>query len=150
MLRLDFRSRHLFFVICLLTGVGCGSKKAEEKVDAPKETEKVSALRKEVIAVHDEAMPLMTEIYQSKNRLKEKLNSDDTASPEQKQRIEGMIARLDSANQGMRVWMRKFSDVKTTGVPEDEALANLKKELDKITRVKEDMVSSAGAARAIE
>jgi hypothetical protein len=140
---------YLIFAICLTSVFACENKKAEVEGDAPQETEKVSALRKEVIAVHDEAMPLMTEIYQSKNRLKDKLNAGKP-SAEQKKQIEDVMSRLDSANQGMRVWMREFSDVKTTGIGEDEALANLRKELDKITKVKNDMVSSAAAARAIE
>jgi hypothetical protein len=140
---------YLIIAMCLISLFACENKKAEDEGDAPQETEKVSALRKEVIAIHDEAMPLMTEIYQSKNRLKDKLNADK-ASPEEKKQIEDVMSRLDSANQGMRVWMREFSDVKTTGISEDEALANLRKELDKITKVKNDMVSSAAAARAIE
>jgi hypothetical protein len=149
-LSLTFRPDiYLTIALCLATVFACENKKAEDQVDAPQETEKVSALRKQVIAVHDEAMPLMTEIYQSKNRLKDKLNTEKP-SPDQKKQIEDVMARLDSANQDMRVWMREFSEVKTSGVTEDEAVANLKKELDKITKVKNDMVSSAAAARAIE
>lgn len=139
----------VLITLCLITAFGCDNKKVVDEADAPQETEKVGALRKQVIAVHDEAMPLMTEIYQSKNRLKEKLNSGKPSSDEKKN-IEAVMSKLDSANQAMRVWMREFSDVKTTGISEDEAIANLQQELDKITKVKNDMVNAAASAKAIE
>ena len=141
------------FIIIILTLIftGCGHKqKEDDQSQEPAETEKVAAYRKEVIAVHDEAMVLMTDIYQIKNKLKEKLQAGDTTSINNRTEIEAGIARLDSASRGMRVWMREFGDVRTTGVSEEEALSNLKAEMDKITKVKHSMTESVAAAKALQ
>jgi hypothetical protein len=146
MVRVALRSTVILFL--LFFAGSCQKKEANER-EAPAETEKVASLRKQVMTVHDEAMPLMTDIYQLKNKLKERLQ-DHSLSTERRKEFDQIIAVLDSADQGMRVWMREFSDVKTTDVPEEEAMSSLRKELEKITAVKKMMVESVAAARSAE
>jgi hypothetical protein len=141
------------FIIIIQTLIftGCGQRQKEDgQSKEPTETENVAAYRKEVIAVHDDAMNLMSDIYQLKNQLKEKLQAGDALSNEDRTEVEVAIARLDSASQGMRVWMREFGDARTTGVSEEEALSNLKAEMEKITKVKYNMTESVAAAKALQ
>jgi hypothetical protein len=141
----------LFVLLMTLVFPGCKpNDSADESAGEPEETEKVAALRKEVLTIHDEVMPLMTDIYQLKNKLREKIKSGTALSGEEKKRFESAILDLDSADRGMRIWMREFSEVQTTGIPEADAISNLNLELKKITKVKEDMVTSVEAAKALE
>ena len=146
------RVQHWSLVLLLVSAFALGacSKRpsADEEV-APEETEKVANLRKEVIVVHDEVMPLMTDIYQLKTKLKEKL-AGGNISVEDKPRIDAILLELDSADRGMRDWMRSFSKVTTVGVPESDALHTLNEELTKIKKVKQDMIESVNAAKAFE
>jgi hypothetical protein len=148
--RLGFHAILVVLVTAFLFS-GCKQKESvDDEAGEPEETEKVAALRKKVLAIHDEVMPLMTDIYQHKNKMKERLQSESTLTSEEKKRFETVLIELDSADRGMRVWMRQFSDVTTTGIPEEEAISKLNLELTKITKVKEDMVASVEAAKALD
>ncbi len=141
-------ARTLALLVFSITMLGaCQKKQADdESLGTPAESEKVTALRNDVIAVHDEVMPLMSTIYTLKNSLKENLNTRPELSAVHKKQIEETIASLDSADRGMRVWMREFSKLETSGMPEDEAIAALESEMKKITKVKDDMLSSVDKA----
>jgi hypothetical protein len=135
----------LLIFVGLATQTGCDRKQTNE----PQETKKVRALRKEVVKVHDEVMPLLTDIYQLKINLREKLSSEKPDAAKRRT-VEEILIKLDSADRGMRVWMREFSKVKTEGIPEDEALEKLRDEMKKITKVKNDMIESVQAAKAVD
>jgi hypothetical protein len=137
-------------VLLLFVLEGCEKKHSEEEVQQPEETAAVSALKQKVIAIHDEAMPLIGEIYQRKKSLTEKSTSDKSLSEEKKRELQNAVQQLDSADKGMRVWMRQFSEVKTTGLPEAEILENLKKELDKISALKAEMTKAIDNSKALE
>lgn len=107
----------------------------------------VEQLRKEVIAIHDDVMPLMTDIYKLKSALNTKIVEIPAAEMDKKKSMETLIADLDKANRGMREWMIQFSTVKIEDVPEDEAMEALKEQKRKIETVKNDMIQSVEAAR---
>ena len=135
-------------LIFIVTMAGCGQKQDGEASE-PEETEKVKAYKREVMDLHDEVMPMMGEIYASKKSLREKLQAPGI-KPEDKQRLEAVQSDLEAADKGMRVWMREFSQVKTTGVSEDEALANLKVEMEKIGNVKKQMTEALEKAKRLQ
>jgi hypothetical protein len=139
----------LLIFVGLATQTGCDRKQPLEEGNEPQETKKVRALRKEVVKVHDEVMPLLTDIYQLKINLREKLSSEKPDAAKRRT-VEEILVKLDSADRGMRVWMREFSKVKTEGIPEDEALEKLRDEMKKITKVKNDMIESVQAAKAVD
>ena len=136
-------------IACLAGLLSCEKKTAADDSTGPVESEKVQALRKEVIAVHDEVMPLMTDIYQLKTKLKEKA-SGGNLDREARSQVDSLLVQLDSADRGMREWMRAFSKINTAGVPETDALNTLNAELQKIKKVKEDMIRSVEAAKAAQ
>lgn len=139
----------VLLLIMIFTLTACSKKPPADEEIAPEETEKVSQLRQEVIAVHDEVMPLMTDIYQLKTKLKDKVAAGDIPAGD-RPRVDAILLELDSADRGMRDWMRSFSKVTTAGVPETEALSTLNGELEKIKKVKDDMIESVTAAKAFE
>ena len=96
------------------------------------------ALYDEVMKIHDEVMPKMDDIYKLKEQLKDKIANTPDMVEEKKQEIEGIISRLDSASEGMMVWMRNFNPLPdSTG--EQEARDYLESEMEKIKKVGEDV-----------
>ncbi|HEY3401911.1 MAG TPA: hypothetical protein VGK59_00910, partial [Ohtaekwangia sp.] len=72
------------------------------------ETGPNQALYDEVMKVHDEVMPKMNDIYKLKQDLKKKLDESKDLADDKRKEIEATIAQLDSASDGMMVWMREF------------------------------------------
>jgi len=141
------RTVKIFALITLLTFVQC--QKSDHK-----HTESTGVagnspnqeLYDEVIRVHDEVMPKMSDIYVLKQKLKTKM---DSVSSDQKSEIESVILQLDSASNGMNVWMRQF-DPKQDDMDADEARQYLESEMVKVKKVKEDMLKAIERAKNME
>ena len=121
---------------------GCGQKSNDEHHDHDgHEIEEGGnqALYDEVMKVHDEVMPKMDNIYKLKGQLKEKIDNTPGLADEKKKEIEGIILRLDSASEGMMVWMRKFNPPADTVVGEEQAKEYLEGEMEKIKKVRDDV-----------
>ena len=99
-----------------------------------------STIEADVIAIHDEVMPKMGALHVAKKELKKILEVTEEESV--KTEISKMISNLENADEGMMEWMHKWK------VPENdpEKTAYLQKEIDKITKVKLDMLNSLEAA----
>jgi hypothetical protein len=121
----------------------CGQKSHDHSMheaDAPDTTADGgnAPLRDEVMKIHDEVMPKLDNIYQLKEKLKNKIAETPTLAEEKKKHIEATIAKLDSASEGMMIWMRKFDPMADTLTPEKKA-QYLESEKVKITKVREDI-----------
>ncbi|NER10241.1 hypothetical protein SAMN06265375_101219 [Muriicola jejuensis] len=109
-----------------------------------------SAKMKEVIAVHDEVMPKMSEISKLVARLKPMADSSEAGSPY-------MVAMKDlqAAHQSMMDWMQGFgarfdSDEILNGKElSEEKKAWLLEEEQKVIRLREDINGSIERARAL-
>lgn len=130
----------------MIFGVFACGQKQEKESEPVGEASAVEQRRKEVIAVHDEVMPLMSDIYQAKRRIREATNNAELPA-EFKTQANEVIALLDSADQGMRVWMREFSKLELDDMEEKDALAVLDREMERITKVKHDMEESLRRAK---
>jgi hypothetical protein len=97
-----------------------------------------AALRDEVMKVHDEVMPKLDDIYQLKEKLKNKIAETPTLAAEKKQQIEATISKLDSASESMMVWMRKF-DPTVDSLTIEKKREYLENEMEKIKKVREDI-----------
>ena len=97
-----------------------------------------------VIKVHDEVMPKLSQISDLKGRIEAKMNdASDSASVASWQ---GLMVDLDGADEAMWVWMRQFnSDLEER--PLDEALEYLQEEQKKIDVVAEKINAAIGNAR---
>jgi hypothetical protein len=92
----------------------------------------------EVMKIHDEVMPKMQDIHNRKQALQEKLNK---VTDEQKKNIELQIAKLDSAQESMMVWMREFNPIPDSA-GQEKAREYLEGEMEKVKRVKENMLNA--------
>ena len=120
---------------------GEGDEAAQEQnaqADAPK------SLKDEVMAIHDEVMPKMGQIIALKSQLSKVLKTlEEAAEPvneERKKAIQEIIEELEAADNGMMGWMRAYRPVEEP--IDEEARKYLEAEKVKITKVKNDMLTS--------
>ena len=134
----------------LLVAAGCQNKSGEHHHDSADghshETENSpnKALYDEVMAIHDEVMPKMNALYKAKSDLKARLETPGLNESDKKD-LNEKIARIDSASEGMMVWMRQFDPVPDSE-GEDKARAYLEGELVKVRKVREDILQALDSA----
>lgn len=126
------------FAFIFLLGVACQSD-LSRKENAKEEAgiDSVSAqeeLYKEVMVIHDEIMPAMSDIMS----LNKKIKSVQKTNPEEADKITELTGILESASEGMMNWMRNFNP-KIENMTPEEAARYLEDEKKKITAVKQDM-----------
>lgn len=110
------------------------------------ETGPNQALYDEVMKVHDEVMPKMNDIYKLKQDLKKKLDESKDLADDKRKEIEATIAQLDSASDGMMVWMREFNPIPDS-VSEERAREYLENEMERVKKVKEDILEAIEEAK---
>ena len=107
------------------------------------------ALYDEVMKVHNEVMPKMDDIYKLKGQLKKKISETPGMPAEKKTAIESAIVKLDSASEGMMIWMRKFTPP-SDSTSEEKEKEYLEDQKVKVQKVKEDMLKAIDNAKALE
>ena len=137
--------RVLFLLCCVITSiVACkpgSSTNSETATDTPSE---IQSLENQVMAVHDEVMPKMKDINDLLSKLravKSNVKEDETGKKQSPEGLEEVQGALKLAEQGMWDWMKSFSDTKAT-LKEDQLKSFYEKELEKINKVKQDMLSA--------
>ncbi|HYG20835.1 MAG TPA: hypothetical protein VD816_17980 [Ohtaekwangia sp.] len=143
---------HLAFSALVLC-YGCGQKSDQhaghDHASDPLAPAGNAALDSEIMKIHDEVMPRMDEIYRLKQGLKTKVADSTNIPTEQKQEIEATIAKLDSASEGMMVWMRQYKPVPDSVAGEEKAREYLENQMEKVRKVREDMLEAIEKAKAI-
>ncbi|MEX2233273.1 MAG: hypothetical protein WD824_14015 [Cyclobacteriaceae bacterium] len=104
------------------------------------EEKSTEALYNEVMDIHDDVMPKMNDLHKAKTTLQTRLAMPGTSETE-KQEIDNKIAQLDSASEGMMVWMRQFNPLPDSA-GEEKAKEYLEKELVKVKKVKENILKA--------
>lgn len=132
---------------------GCGQKSHDHEGhdhagDPVVEEGGNQALDQEIMKIHNEVMPKMDEIYQLKEQLKNKLATTQGLAEEKKKELENTIAKLDSANEAMMGWMHTYSPIPDSVGGEEKAREYLENEMEKIKKVKEDMLEAIEKAKA--
>jgi hypothetical protein len=123
--------------LLLLTAllIGCQQKGNQELYD-------------EVMKVHDEVMPKMNDIHKAKQQLKNEIANTPDITEARKTELETIIVKLDSANEGMMIWMREFNPPPDSkGV--EQARDYLKKEKEKVEKVKKDITEALEKAKGL-
>jgi len=100
----------------------------------------------EMMAIHDEVMPEMGTIHRLEKGLKKKI--ENTSSPDSLVMIKATLQRLSDSGDSMMDWMHNL-DVPGKKVPDDEAIAYLKLERDKISTVSTRMKKSIESSKAL-
>jgi len=135
--------KYLHFVLISLTLLGSCQKNNDEQkgtTDGPNQ-----ALYNDVMRIHDEVMPKMDDLYKAKTTLKTRLELPGIDENE-KQEITRRIAAIDSASNGMMVWMRQFNPLPDS-LGEDKARAYLEGELVKVKKVRDDILAALEASQ---
>lgn len=104
------------------------------------------ALYNEVMDIHDEVMPKMEDLYKLKKKMQEEIGNTSNLAEERKKELEGLIAKLDSANMSMMDWMHEFNPLPDSADQED-AREYLENEMERVKKVREKMLESIEAAK---
>ncbi len=108
--------------------------------------EKIDALKKETIDLHDDVMPRLGEINTLSVELKKvkaKLENDTTDSGAMvKESIYVMVKNLDNAHDGMMDWMAEYEPAYESSNPIDSAVVYYNQQKALISEVKTNMETS--------
>ena len=114
-----------------------------------------SELETQVMAIHDEVMPKMGEINQQSQRLSAelaKLQASEDPDPARVNQLEATISDLKDADQKMRTWMRNYAKdyvKEKEHMTEEEQLALLQVEMDRVQDVKDAINGSLAQAKSL-
>lgn len=142
--------KRLFHVLAIAFSVAlaaCQQKSNEHEHDDhahAHDTAEISSNQKlynEVMDVHDEAMEKMDRIHALKTSIREKIQKNPNLPAAERQKLDALYSKLDSANDGMMDWMHKFKPLPdSTG--EEKARQYLENEMKRVTKVREDMLEA--------
>ncbi|HEY0769889.1 MAG TPA: hypothetical protein VGD31_06110 [Sphingobacteriaceae bacterium] len=102
-------------------------------------------LYNEVMKIHDEVMPKMNDIHKLKMSIREKIEKNPNLPQVERIKLDAMYAKLDSANEGMMVWMREFRPLPDS-VGEDKARLYLQNEMTRVQKVRDNMLKAIESA----
>ena len=139
----------LIALLPLMMFFSCGkpaSQSENEEMEGTEEGNPNQALYDQVMDIHDEVMPKMEDIYKLKSQLQEQIANTPDMVMEKKEAIEKKILQLDSANNAMMDWMHQFSPL-ADSADEEEARAYLEDQMEKIKKVKEEMLTAIEKAQ---
>ena len=132
----------LFSTLLFFTSCQKNSDGHDHTHDVPDGSENSpnQALYEEVMNIHDEVMPKMNDLHKAKTSLQTRLNMPGVGESE-RQDVERKIARIDSASEGMMVWMRQFNPV-ADSAGEEKAKTYLEAELVKVKEVRQKILDA--------
>ena len=139
----------VFLLLWLIVAVGCNPK-SSSTAETDTHGDDMAALEAQVLAVHDEVMPRMSEINKLSSQLRkiqESLGETAEGKPATIEGLDETLQALRNGEQSMMDWMKNYGEGKDKVSPEGLKEFYLS-ELEKIKKVKDDMLSSIDAANA--
>jgi hypothetical protein len=143
-----------FLALCLSVLLwSCGQKDHQhdghnhDHASDPVEESGNTALDREVMKIHDDAMLKMDEIQKLKLDLKKKIEEAPTMADDRKAEIEKTMVKLDSAYDGMMNWMHQYKPFADSVLGEEKAREYLESEMEKIKKVRQDMLDAIDKAK---
>tara|TARA_B110000495_G_C22719555_1_gene422756 strand:+ start:171 stop:599 length:429 start_codon:yes stop_codon:yes gene_type:complete len=131
-----------FFILSLLFSCTSAPEKKENNYTSEQVSQKKSLIR-DVMAVHDEAMPWLDEIHNLKEEL---LNVTKGVSDSLKGTHTNAAKILEASDEAMMAWMRAYSEPQDT-VQFQVAIEYLNQEKNKISTVRTQMKSALENAK---
>ena len=123
---------------------GSEGKSEEEKMDY------LLDLQDDVVRVHDDVMPLTSNINRARQTLMSYFEENQGEIEEKKEKeIQSLIERLNDAHDGMFDWMGDWADTDQAAMEYDEAIEYYDIEMERIKQVAEDMRSSVSDAEEL-
>jgi hypothetical protein len=133
---------HYTILVLVFILSACGkpaNQNNEEGMEEQEAGDPNQALYEKVMDLHDEVMPKMEDIYKIQSQIKEKIANSPNLVKERKEALEQVALQLDSANKAMMDWMHEFQPLPDS-VDEEEARAYLESQMEKIKKVKDEML----------
>ena len=134
---------HNKFILALIILTSACAKPSnqsnEEDLNDQQEGNPNQALDEKVMDLHDEVMPKMEDIYKIQSQIKEKIANSPNLVNERKEALDKIALQLDSANKAMMDWMHQFQPLPDSA-DQEEARAYLETQMEKIKKVKEEMI----------
>ena len=129
----------------------CGNSAADQAAKE-REAENIKAEEQkwdQVMTIHDEVMPLMSDINKAVKTLKENISEETTE--EQKEQIISTIGKLEAADEGMFSWMANVRQIEPLrdSMNHQEIMDYLEKEMVAVTKVKVDILTSLEQGQAL-
>lgn len=138
---------NMFLLILFLLWLAACKEKSS---DASGHDTNLEHYEDEVMKVHDDVMPKMSDIQRLSMKLRD-IKSKAGITPEGEPVVivglDSTLHALRTAEQGMMDWMKNYGDRKAQ-VPEDLLQTFYERELKRITQVKTDMLNSIDQANA--
>jgi hypothetical protein len=105
----------------------------------------------EVMALHDEVMPQMSEINRLSRSLREYKESQEAVDPQAEQRIDAAIQELGAAEESMWEWMNNLKqlDGLREKMSHDEIMNYLNEEKATIEQVRDSMLGAVENAKKL-
>lgn len=139
----------VYLSLWIIVAIGCNAKPASEE-EPVTHGDELAALEAQVMAIHDEVMPRMSEMNKLSSQLRKAKESLGQTAEGTSATIEGLDEALEAlmrGEQSMMDWMKDYGAAK-----EKVSAEGLKDfylgELEKIKKVKNDMLTSIDAAKA--
>lgn len=108
-----------------------------------------------ILDVHDEVMPKLGEVMNLRRKILDKATEMESDNPQNESLtdLRDLAAELDAARKGMMNWMNDWAKTKTPHVSgestKDEQKAFFAAEMERVTKVKDDINSSIAAAKDV-
>jgi hypothetical protein len=113
-------------------------------------TDEISNLKEEVIGIHDEVMPFMGELKSLKKEVEIKSKGlheqDSILNNDRINELNLLAGQLDSAFDGMFVWMRQYKSPEE-GMDREEAKIYLLEQKEKVKLVNEEIKIALASAK---
>lgn len=139
----------IVFVLLLFLGLtsACGDSGQEASSDSKFSEEQLGEQQKlwdELMAVHDEVMPKISNIHKITRQLRNHQETTSGLAADTNQQIEKIVKQLDDADESMFSWMSDLRQLKPLRDTEKHAdiVKYLKAEQEKMDKVRDDMLNS--------
>lgn len=130
------------YAMALLLLASCGKSTHDQHNHGKAEGDNPNqVLYNQVMDIHDEVMPKMEDLYKLKKKMEEEIAQAPSLTEERKRELEGLIAKLDSANLAMMDWMHEFNPLPDSANQED-AREYLENEMERVKKVREKMLDA--------
>lgn len=134
--------KYLPMLTLMIALAGCGGASQQQEQSVENETEMSEAdLKAQVMKLHDEVMPKMGELRDTRKKLSALADSVIVSDSAMAAKYSELADNIELANEAMMEWMRNF-DPNYAGSPEENEKEYLKRQLEGIESVKKHMNES--------
>ena len=134
------KSLPVFAMLSLFVLDACQQKSSDNRPQDDVQNSPNQELYDEVMSIHDEIMPKMNDIYKARTALTKQLEAPGLTDAKRSE-VNDKVAQLDSADESMMVWMRKFNPIPDS-LGEEKARKYLEEELVKVKKVRENILQA--------